>query len=57
MDTQFGIQQLQGVGPKRLNMLQEMGILSLTDLLHTYPKSSNSKKRERRLAKRPPTCV
>ena len=39
MDTQFGIQQLQGVGPKRLNMLQEMGILSLTDLLHTYPKS------------------
>jgi ATP-dependent DNA helicase RecG len=34
----LGLHQLKGLGPKRLNLLQEMGISKLLDLLYHFPK-------------------
>lgn len=38
VDSQLSIHHLQGVGPKRMKLLEDMGIDSLNDLLHSYPK-------------------
>jgi len=37
-ESTHSLHQLQGLGPKRLNLLQEIGISTLLDLLYHFPK-------------------